>query len=413
MSAVPRLDEPWPIAEWHDDEPPDDVILFNERAPAAAETRTPAARATEVGIDAADLIDLVFEPLRMVVPDWIAEGTTIIASPPKVGKSCLVYQVVVEVAIGGMLFGRRVAAGSALYLALEDGRRRGQSRLVAALNGRTMPRGRLEVRWSARRIGHGLEEDLVAWLDAHPDASVVAIDTLQKVRPPTNGKRGAYELDVEDLGRLQEVFRDRRVALIVVHHSKKDAGDDFLASVSGTYGITGSADSIVVIKRKRLEAFGTILATGRDIAETELSVRFDGMTWDQAPPSLAEASFERTEILRIIEESGPIFPAAIATRTGQARTSVQNIVGKLVEIGAVARMTGGYVAVDASHAHAYELSPHDSSDSESHQGPRGHARAQARVGDRMEQIFAADEPEPEEVDVAIATAFPTSMEATA
>ena len=57
------------------------------------------------------------------------------------------------------------------------------------------------------------------------------------------------------------------MALVIVHHARKESTDDFLTSVSGTYGITGSADTIVVIRRKRLEAFGTIHVTGRDVAD--------------------------------------------------------------------------------------------------------------------------------------------------
>lgn len=330
------------------------------------------------GIDAADLVALELAPLRVIVPDLLVEGTTILASPPKVGKSCLVYQIVVEVAIGGELLGRRVEPGSALYLALEDGRRRGRDRLLAALAGRTMPTGRLEVRWGARRIGAGLEEDLLAWLDAHPDAAVVAIDTLQRARPRTTGRRGAYEVDVDDLGRLQAIFRDRRVALLIVHHSRKEAGDDFLVSVSGTYGLTGSADSIVVIRRKRMEAFGTIVATGRDIPETEVSARFDGMLWHEAPQVLGEASFERAEIYKAIEDEGPIFPAAIADKLGLSRTSVQNIVTKLVDGGAVARVVKGYVIAGPTvvvpslvRARAESI-PDDSGDSDSHQSHGGY-----------------------------------------
>lgn len=317
------------------------------------------------GIDAADLLELDLPPLRMIVPDLLPEGTTVIASPPKVGKSCMVYQLAVEVALGGELLGRRVDPGAVLYLALEDGERRGQDRLRAALAGRTMPRGRLEIRWSSPPIGGGLEEDITTWLDEHPDTAVVAIDTLQKVRQRTTGKRGAYEVDVEDLGRLQALFRNRQVALVIVHHSRKETGDDFLASVSGTYGITGSTDSIVVIKRKRMEAFGTIVATGRDIPEAEVPVRFDGLLWHPAPPSLPEASFERAEVYRVIEEFGPIFPAAIAQRTHMERTSVQHMVERLVELGAVARTTGGYVA-----SNVY-LSPHHSRHSESEHSDRG------------------------------------------
>lgn len=302
-------------------------------------------RTSEAGrVDAADLLGLDLPPLRMVIPGILPEGTTVLASPPKVGKSCLVYQMAVEVAIGGSLFDERVVPGSVLYLALEDGQRRGQARLRAALDGRTMPRGRLEVQWAAPNIGAGLEESIEAWLDAHQDAALVAVDTLQKVRKGSAAGRNAYEVDVEDLGRLQSLFRDRSVALLIVHHSRKEAGDDFLASVSGTYGITGSADTIIVIRRKRLEAYGTIVATGREIAEAEISVRFDDMTWTQAPASIAEASFERMEVYRTIQESGPLFPAAIATRLGLVRQSVQAMVGKLEAAGAVYRTTHGYMA---------------------------------------------------------------------
>lgn len=306
--------------------------------------RQPAHREVGAGIDAADLLALELPPLRWIVPDLIPEGTTILASPPKVGKSCFVYQIVVEATLGGEFLDRRVERGSALYLALEDGKRRGQTRLRAALDGRAMPRGFLEVRWDAPLIGQGLEESISAWLDVHPDAIIVAIDTLQKVRPQSTGKRGAYEVDVDDLGRLQTLFRDRRVALLVVHHARKDASDDFLASVSGTYGITGSADTIVVIKRKRIESFGQVYVTGRDVSDAEIPVRFDGMLWNSAPVSMAEASFERLEVFKIIEAEGPIFPAAVAEKTGLGRTSVQNMVAKLVEQGAVARTAGGYLS---------------------------------------------------------------------
>jgi AAA domain len=302
-----------------------------------------SGEASRKGIDAADLLAMDIPALRWIVPDLLPEGTTVIASPPKIGKSCLVYQAVVETSIGGELFGRRVTPGSALYLALEDGARRGRDRLKAALNGRSMPRGRLEVRWSAPMIGQGLEDELSEWLDAHDDATIVALDTLGKVRARGDGRQNAYQVDVDDLGRLQAIFRDRRVALLIVHHARKEAGDDFLASVSGTYGLTGSADTIIAIKRKRLEAFGSINVTGRDVADSEIPVEFDGLIWRSAPAVVTEGRFERAEVYDLIRTRGPIFPKAIADELGKNRTAVQYLVGELANAKAIARTSQGYI----------------------------------------------------------------------
>jgi hypothetical protein len=344
-------------------------------------------RIDPIEIDAADLVDLTLEPLRWIVPDLLPEGTSIIAAEPKVGKSCLVYQIAVEVSIGGELLGRRVAPGSALYLALEDGQRRGRDRLLAALAGRTMPRGRLGVRWSSKLIGQGLEQDIERWLDAHPDAVMVAIDTLGKIRPPGTGKRGAYEVDVEALAGLQNLFRDRPVALAIVHHARKASSDDFLTSVSGTYGITGSADTIIVIRRKRLEKFGTVYVTGRDIADAEISVEFDQLTWKAAPGALSAASFERTEVYEVIKRRGPAFAKSIADEIGKERSNVQHLIDGLVSAGAVMRTSGGYavagVILDPPHI------PTNYVHSNSERGERTHARE--RNLRRIDEALGADD----------------------
>jgi hypothetical protein len=340
-----------------------------------AATVRPSPKVMGPRMDAADLLALDLPPLRWIVPGLIPEGTTILAAPPKVGKSCLVYQIAVEASIGGDLLGRRVVPGSVLYLALEDGKRRGQDRLRAALAGRTMPRGRLEVQWDARNIGDGLEEDISNWLDEHPDAVMVAIDTLGKVRGASDGRRNAYDVDVAAMARLQDLFRDRPVALVIVHHARKESTDDFLTSVSGTYGITGSADTIVVIRRKRNEAFGTIHVTGRDVADEEISARFDELTWTAAPGALSAASFERTEVYRVIEARGPVFAKSIADELGMERTSVQHLVAGLVAQGAVARVRGGYVAAEVVLDTAEALSlPLHPTHSKSEEREGGHAR---------------------------------------
>ena len=165
------------------------------------------------------------------------------------------------------------------------------------------------------------------------------------------------------------------LSLVLVHHLNKGSSDDFVAQVSGTYGISGSVDTIININRKRLEAFGTVTVTGRDVADAKLAVRFDEMTWTLAPEALAEASFQRTEVYRAIEELGPAWPKRIADRLGLERSNVQHRIERLVDDGAVMRTARGYAVAGLSivplhPSHSHSLSRSDDSD-----GGESHARA--------------------------------------
>jgi hypothetical protein len=173
---------------------------------------------------------------------------------------------------------------------------------------------------------------------------MVAIDTLGKIRPPGGARgRNAYEIDYEHLGRLQALFRDRTVALVVVHHASKEKRDDFLASVSGTYGITGSVDTIVVVERRRPEQTGKIHVTGRDVPDAEVRVMFDGLLWQEsAEPVRLPEQFQ--EVLDAVDAAGqPVFPQAVATVLQVERKAAEYRLKKLVERGLLAKTERGYV----------------------------------------------------------------------
>jgi len=71
-----------------------------------------------------------FPPLRYHIPGIIAEGLTVLAGAPKVGKSWFVLALLLARASGGRALGAvQVShAEDVLYLALEDGDRRMQAR---------------------------------------------------------------------------------------------------------------------------------------------------------------------------------------------------------------------------------------------------------------------------------------------
>src|SRR5262249_42094266 len=146
-------------------------------------------------------------------------------------------------------------AAPALYLALEDTPRRLKDRLSRVLGPSGSPapaKASFVCEWP--RMDDGGLDLLRAWLDEYPDARLVIIDTLAKVRPRASSRTGAsYEDDYAALGMLKQVADDYGVAVVVVTHVRKMRSDsnDVFDTVMGTTAITGAADTILVLDRQR------------------------------------------------------------------------------------------------------------------------------------------------------------------
>lgn len=74
---------------------------------------------------AAELQCMTFDPIRYVAEPYVAEGLTLFAGKPKLGKSWLVLDICNSVARGTYtLGGAHCQEGDVLYAALEDNPRR-------------------------------------------------------------------------------------------------------------------------------------------------------------------------------------------------------------------------------------------------------------------------------------------------
>jgi hypothetical protein len=250
------------------------------------------------------------------VPGLVPEGVTLLAGKPKLGKSWLALGLCVAVASGGRALGKKpVERGTALYLGLEDSERRLNTRLRKILDGRPAPDG-LEFRTEWPRLDERGDGYLQLWLEDHPDARLVVVDTLKKVRPSAAGNRSVYEADYEALEPLVPIAAEYGVSIVVVHHTRKAAADDPFDTVSGSFGLTGSVDGVMVLSKERGGADAFLHVDGRDVEEPkELA-----LTWDQRTASwLIAGNAEeyrlnelRRAILRILEEaSGPLGPKEV------------------------------------------------------------------------------------------------------
>jgi hypothetical protein len=78
--------------------------------------------------------------------------------------------------------------------------------------------------------------------------------------------------------------------VLAVHHDRKAATEDFVESVSGTNGLAGAADTIIVLSRKRQSAEALLQVTGRDVMEAEYALKLQNGTWVLDGRTLADAA---------------------------------------------------------------------------------------------------------------------------
>ena len=228
----------------------------------------------------ADLINTTFAAIRWVIFGLLPEGLAILSGPPKIGKSWMVMNLCLAVAMGGYVFGRfKVDMGEVLLLSLEDNERRLQGRLLKCLGDTVATLGNFHTTTSWKRLDQGGLDDLANWLELHPNCKLVVIDTMQKIKAHAKRKNGnAYENDYDSFGDLQSLALLYRCCILVIHHNRKSDSkndSDPLEAISGSTGVTGSMDTIMMLRRPRGATGAVLTATGRDISEAEYALNFE------------------------------------------------------------------------------------------------------------------------------------------
>jgi DNA-binding transcriptional ArsR family regulator len=300
-------------------------------------------------IDAQTLLGLEFEPIKYVIPGYIAEGLTILGGRPKLGKSWLALDWVVAVASGGLSLGVKCEQGDSFYLALEDNQRRLQDRLKVVLPRMKDMRpdlSRLSLLTEAPKIGEGLIEVLDAWRTSTDDPRLIVVDTLAMVRPPKGRNQDSYAADYAALSPLQQYASAHRIAVVVVTHVRKMEASDPLEMISGTNGLTGAADSIMVLDRA---ADGPKLyGRGRDVEEVEKALKFDGGKWSVlGNVDDVKRSGERRKIMEALGNHGSkLSPKEISEETGMKPANVSRLLAKMVTAGEVVKDGYGTYSVN-------------------------------------------------------------------
>lgn len=257
-----------------------------------------------ITVDGRTLMDRPLEPPNFVVDTLLAQGLHLLAGSPKVGKSWLALWLAVTVAKGEPVWNMSTKQGTTLYLCLEDSVLRIQNRLFEITEDAP---DSVHFCTECALIGQGLEEQVDAFIAAHPDTVLVIIDTLQMVRPIHDA---TYANDYRDLSVLKRLADKHGIAILLIHHLRKEKAEDVFHRISGTTAISGAVDSsFTLVEEKRGSGRARLTCVGRDIEYRELELRrSEENVWELVSDSREEPVLREDRIVVLIS-------AFMSTRT--------------------------------------------------------------------------------------------------
>jgi hypothetical protein len=233
--------------------------------------RIGAAAGRDKIISGRELRDTPYENTEFIAERLLPVGLTVLSGAPKSGKSWLL--LLLSEAVTGclpMFLGFSVQKVPCLYYTLEDSVSRCKYRL-----------NKIGSSWSDKlyfreksRGAYQLLQDIKA-----TQARLVIIDTLGAYA--TIEDSNSYTETTARIRELKEIADSLKVAIVVVHHSRKNTGqgEDWTNDIIGSQGIVGAADCVISLQRKRGNTAGRLVITGRDISDSYIDIRFNDGVW--------------------------------------------------------------------------------------------------------------------------------------
>ena len=259
-----------------------------------------------------DLMTQHFVPTEFLVNGILPLGLTLLASPPKFGKSWFSLLLCLAVAKGTPFLGLGTTKSDVLYLDLEDGDADLQERIKKLNMGEEAPAGLL-YSTEAPTLADGLLDTLNQTLSSNPSIKLIVIDTLGVVLGAQNSDSNQFAQEYALYGSLKKVANAHSIALLVIHHLRKTGDDNNpFNRIYGGVATQAALDTMMVLEKDTHASDSAHLhVSGRRCPQQDFVLSFDADTciWSMVGNS-AEADekfhrnqYERSEAVVTIKEA--------------------------------------------------------------------------------------------------------------
>ena len=176
-------------------------------------------------VTATDFNNTMYARPPFIVEGFLCAGLTLLAAPPKTGKSFLALDLACCVAEGKPFWGFDTVQGDVLYCDLEGTEWRTQDRFPAV--GRKSKQdcpASLVVAYKAAPVDAGLIGQLDGWIASVKNPRLIILDTLAHVKGRVARGEDAYTADTRFMKPLHDLAVDKGVAILAITHTRKQTG---------------------------------------------------------------------------------------------------------------------------------------------------------------------------------------------
>ena len=314
-----------PVAMWFDDETTRQLAPLEANKAAWGEMLTHARHA---GIDTRLLIDAIHATTRrngaqylpppetltalldadipppvQFFPGLLHEGLLLFGGKSKRGKSWLIYDLAIALAVGHAAFRHYPCprAAPVLYLALEDGRARLQQR--AKMIEPTLEHApHFHLRYAFPPLADGGVEMLAQEITRY-HYGLVIIDVLAKLEPTgAKGDKNYHEV-YEMFAPLQDLRKQHPFCLAMLTHLRKQDAEDVFDGLLGSVAYQGTQDVLWVLERKPKDDFAFLHIRDKDAEDTTVALRFSDGHWEYVGEGEEyEVNRDQRKIIKILTE---------------------------------------------------------------------------------------------------------------
>ena len=301
---------------------------------------------------ALELSKMEIEPVKWFIPNFLPSGLTILAGPPKIGKSFFCWNMALAVAYGGTAFSSVIIPDkyNVSYLSLEDPPALLKDRLSMISDGDDLPanlhiindmQGKKLDAVGLKVVGQHLDET---------NSELLIVDTWMHVSPDMNVKGTAYDIDYNALIPIQQFAHQRNMAVLLVTHTRKAADiDNVFNQIQGSVGMQAACDTLMMLSHD--SGSKTLHLSGRRIESNQFAFTIDNGIWKlEGDAQEYHISELRQEIVSHLREAGNIGLSAgdLIDLTGKKDSNVRLTLRRMVSDNQIKqpKKRGDYFAKD-------------------------------------------------------------------